>query len=177
MKKLLAAGEKRIASLGHVWRNRERTATHHPEFTMLEWYRVAEPYDAVMDDCVALIRLAAQATGARRLAFRDREADPFAAAERLSVADAFSRYAGIDLLATMDAGGETDAETLAAAMRQAGLEVPAEYTWSYLFTRVLVEKIEPELGNGQITILDRYPAAEAALARRAADDPAGRRAL
>jgi len=39
MKKLLAAGEQRIASLGHVWRNRERTATHHPEFTMLEWYR------------------------------------------------------------------------------------------------------------------------------------------
>jgi lysyl-tRNA synthetase class 2 len=170
MKKLLAAGEKRIASLGHVWRNRERTATHHPEFTMLEWYRVDAPYDAVMADCVALIRLAAEATGASRLAFRDREADPFLPAERLSVADAFARYAGIDLLATMDADGETDAELLAEAMRRAGLAVPGEYTWSYLFTWVLVEKIEPALGNGQITILDRYPAAEAALARRTSDD-------
>src|SRR3954466_3145991 len=92
MKKLLAAGETRIASLGHVWRNRERTATHHPEFTMLEWYRAAEPYTAVMDDCVALIRIAAETAGAKRLRWRGREADPFAPAERISVADAFARY-------------------------------------------------------------------------------------
>ena len=51
------------------------------------------------------------------------------------------------------------------------MAVPAEYNWSYLFTRVLVEKIEPQLGIGRITILDRYPASEAALARRAPDDP------
>src|SRR5689334_15807299 len=78
MKKLLAAGETRIASFGHVWRNRERTATHHPEFTLMEWYRASEPYGAVMDDCVALIRLAAKAAGTTMLRFRGREADPFA---------------------------------------------------------------------------------------------------
>jgi lysyl-tRNA synthetase class 2 len=171
MKKLLAAGEKRIASLGHVWRNRERTATHHPEFTMLEWYRAAEPYTAVMDDCVALIRIAAETAGAKRLRWRGREADPFVPAERISVADAFARYAGVDLLSTMAADGATDAEALAAAVKAAGMAVPAEYTWSYLFTRVLTERVEPQLGNGQITILDRYPASEAALARRAKDDP------
>jgi lysyl-tRNA synthetase class 2 len=87
------------------------------------------------------------------------------------VAEAFGRFAGIDLLATMDATGETDAEALAAAMRAVGIEVPAEYTWSYLFSRVLLEKVEPELGNGRVTILDRYPSAEAALARRTPDDP------
>jgi lysyl-tRNA synthetase class 2 len=52
-----------------------------------------------------------------------------------------------------------------------GLSVPAEYTWSYLFSRILVEKVEPKLGIGRVTILDRYPASEAALARRAPDDP------
>jgi len=171
MKKLLAAGERRIASLGHVWRNRERTATHHPEFTMLEWYRVGEGYETVMADCVAMLRLAAETVGTKVLRFRGREADPFAEPELLSVADAFARYAGIDLLATIDAAGETDAEALATAMRARGLEVPAEYTWSYLFSRVLLEKVEPELGNGQVTILDRYPSAEAALARRTPDDP------
>jgi elongation factor P--(R)-beta-lysine ligase len=171
MKKLLAAGEQRIASLGHVWRNRERSGRHHPEFTMLEWYRVGEPYTAVMDDCVRMIRLAAETTGARELRHRGREADAFAEVERISVAEAFERHAGINLLATMDGAGNTDAEALAAQMRAAGLDVPDDIHWPYLFTRVLTEKVEPRLGMGQITILDRYPASEAALARRTADDP------
>jgi lysyl-tRNA synthetase class 2 len=171
MKKLLAAGERRIASLGHVWRNRERTATHHPEFTMLEWYRVGEPYVAVMDDCVAMLRLAAECAGTTVLRFKGRECDPFVAPERLSVADAFMRHAGIDLLATIAPDGATDAAGLAAQMQAAGIAVPEDQGWSYLFTRVLVEKIEPQLGLGRITILDRYPASEAALARKAADDP------
>lgn len=171
MKKLLAAGEQRIASLGHVWRNRERSAKHHPEFTMLEWYRAGEDYDAVMDDCVALIRLAAETTGAARLRFRGAEADPAAEVERISVAAAFEQHAGIDLLATMDAAGNTNAAALAGQMHRRGIDVPAEYDWSYLFTRILTERVEPHLGMGRITVLDRYPASEAALARRTPDDP------
>lgn len=171
MKKLLAAGERRIASLGHVWRNRERSALHHPEFTMLEWYRAGEPYDAVIADCVSMLRVAAETVGTKVLRFRGRECDPFAEPERLGVVEAFQRFAGIDLFATMDDRGETDADALAVVMRAAGLSVPAEYTWSYLFSRVLVEKVEPNLGLGRITVLDRYPAAEAALARRTGDDP------
>jgi lysyl-tRNA synthetase class 2 len=165
MKKLLAAGERRIASLGHVWRNRERSARHHPEFTMLEWYRAGEPYTAVMDDCVAMLRLAAEAVGTGVLRWRGRTADPFAEPERLSVAEAFARHAGIDVLATLG-----DAPALAAAMRAAGMAAPAEDDWSYLFTQVLLDKVEPHLGMGRVTILDRYPASEAALARRAPDD-------
>src|SRR3546814_10681699 len=102
MKKLLAAGERRIASLQHVWRNRERSALHHPEFTMLEWYRAGEGYDAVIADCVELLCIAARATGVETLRFRDRQCDPFAEPERLSVVDAFQRCADIDLLASMD---------------------------------------------------------------------------
>jgi len=171
MKKLLAAGEMRIASIGHVWRNRERSALHHPEFTMLEWYRANEPYDAVINDCIALVRLAAEAAGATTLRFRDRSCDPAAEPERISVRDAFLRHAGIDLFETMDAEGVTDADQLAALMRGQGLTVPADYTWSYLFSRILVEKVEPQLGQGRITVLDRYPAAEAALAQRVPGDP------
>ena len=54
-KKLLAAGEARVFSLGHVFRNRERGPLHHPEFTMLEWYRSNEPYEALMQDCAAIL--------------------------------------------------------------------------------------------------------------------------
>ena len=170
MKKLLAAGERRIASLGHVWRNRERSRRHHPEFTMLEWYRAGAGYEAVMADCIHLIRLAAETTGAARLRHRGAECDALAPVERISVAEAFARHAGIDLLATLDAEGATDADALAAQMRAAGLAVPDAHTWSYLFTLVLTDRVEPHLGMGRITILDRYPASEAALARRTADD-------
>ena len=170
MKKLLAAGETRIASMQHVWRNRERSALHHPEFTMLEWYRAGEPYDAVIADCIEMLRLAAQATGVQTLRFRDRHCDPFAEPERLSVIDAFSRYAGIELLTTMDAEGMTDGNALAAQMTTLGMAVPDDRSWSYLFSLILTDKVEPHLGNGRITVLDRYPAAEAALARRASDD-------
>jgi lysyl-tRNA synthetase class 2 len=171
MKKLLAAGERRIASFAHVWRNRERSALHHPEFTMLEWYRAGEPYEAVMADCLAMLRSACAAIGTPMLRWRGKQCDPFAEPERLGVADAFSRYAGVDLLATMADDGTTDAETLARELRGAGISVPAQYSWSYLFSRVLVEKVEPNLGIGRATMLDRYPATEAALARRTTDDP------
>ena len=99
-KKLLAAGERRIFDVARVFRNRERGALHHPEFTLLEWYRAGEPYEALMDDCAALLRVAAEAAGAREFVFRERRIDPFAAPERVTVAEAFLRHADIDLLAT-----------------------------------------------------------------------------
>ncbi|MDO5368748.1 EF-P lysine aminoacylase EpmA [Paracoccus sp. (in: a-proteobacteria)] len=171
MKKLLAAGETRIAAFAHVWRNRERGSLHSPEFTMLEWYRAGEPYEALMDDCAALLRLAAKGAGSTELRFRDHRCDPFAAPERLSVADAFQRHAGIDLLATVGADGATDRDGLARQAQAAGLRVAPDDTWSDILSRVLVTHVEPHLGHGRATILDRYPAPEAALARRAKDDP------
>lgn len=165
MKKLLAAGERRIAAFAHVWRNRERGALHSPEFTMLEWYRVGEGYEVLMADVVAFCRLAA-GVGGGMLRYRDKVCDPFAEPERISVAEAFSRYAGVDLLASISADGEPDAAVLAAELRRVGLRVAADDTWSDMLSRVLGELVEPYLGMGRITILDEYPAAEAALARK-----------
>src|ERR1700676_1352879 len=64
-KKLLAAGEPRIFEFARVFRDRERGDLHLPEFTMLEWYRAGEPYQALMGDCAALITLAAETAGAK----------------------------------------------------------------------------------------------------------------
>jgi lysyl-tRNA synthetase class 2 len=168
MKKLLAAGERRIAAFAHVWRNRERGALHSPEFTMLEWYRVGEGYEVLMADVVAFSRLAAD-VGGGVLRYRDKVCDPFAEPERISVAEAFLRYAGVDLLASIGADGEPSAAVLAAELRRVGLRVAEDDTWSDMLSRILVEKVEPHLGHGRPLILDRYPAAEAALARPAAD--------
>jgi len=167
-KKLLAAGEPRIVEFAKVFRNRERGALHAPEFTMVEWYRAGESYGSLMADCAALLREAAQAAGTWHFSFRGRSADAFAAPERFSVAEAFGRFAGIDLLATLGEG-EADREALARAAVAAGIRIADDDSWGDIFSRVLVERIEPKLGIGRATILDEYPAAQAALARPSHD--------
>jgi lysyl-tRNA synthetase class 2 len=169
-KKLLAAGERRIVEFARVFRNRERGALHAPEFTLVEWYRAGEPYTALMADCTAILREAAQVAGTWHFSFRGRSADAFAAPERLSVAEAFGRCAGIDLLATLDEG-EGDRDGLARAAETAGIRIAADDTWGDIFSRVLVERIEPKLGIGRATILDEYPAMQAALARPSPKNP------
>lgn len=169
-KKLLAAGERRIVEFARVFRNRERTPLHHPEFTLIEWYRAHGRYELLMDDCMAVIQRAAHAVATRRLSYRERTADPFAEAERLTVAEAFQRHAGIDLLSTLtpDKG---DHRRFAVLAHEAGVDSAIDDTWGDIFSRVLVEKIEPHLGLGRATILHEYPAVMSALARPKKADP------
>ncbi len=168
-KKLLAAGEQKIFEFARVFRDRERGDLHLPEFTMLEWYRAGASYDAVMADSVVVIARAAQATGIERFSFRGRNADPFAEPERLTVAAAFERFAGIDLLATV-ADGEGDRAALAAVAGKK-VRITGDDTWSDIFSKVLVEHVEPQLGQGRLTVLLEYPVPEAALARAKPSDP------
>jgi lysyl-tRNA synthetase class 2 len=167
-KKLLAAGERRIVEFARSFRNRERGALHHPEFTLVEWYRAHEPYEMLMEDCAAILALAAQAAGAARFSFRDREIDPFAAPERLTVADAFARDAGIDLMAVLPPAAPA---RFAAAAAAAGVRTAADDNWGDIFSRVLAERIEPRLGLERATILYEYPAVQSPLARPKAADP------
>jgi lysyl-tRNA synthetase class 2 len=167
-KKLLAAGETRIFSLGHVWRNRERTPTHSPEFTMLEWYRANEDYHSVIADTLELTRLAAEVAGTTLFRWRGRECEPGAEVRHLDISDAFRAHAGIDLLATLAADGTADRDALA---RLSPVAFQPDESWSDIFSRILSERVEPQLGNGALTIVDHYPAVEAALARRVPSDP------
>jgi lysyl-tRNA synthetase class 2 len=168
-KKLLAAGEQKIFELARVFRDRERGDLHLPEFTMLEWYRADAAYDVVMADSIAVIARAAQASGIKQFSFRGRIADPFAEPERLTVAAAFERYAGIDLLGTIT-GDNGDRARLASAAREQ-VRIADDDTWSDIFSKVLVEHVEPRLGQRRLTILFEYPAPEAALARAKPSDP------
>src|SRR5215468_3543293 len=116
-KKLLAAGEERIFEFARVFRDRERGDLHLPEFTMLEWYRANASYDAIMADTIVVIAHAAQATGIGMFSFRGKSCDPFAEPELLTVASAFERFAGVDLLATIS-GDEGDRAALAVAAKE-----------------------------------------------------------
>jgi lysyl-tRNA synthetase class 2 len=168
-KKLLAAGEQKIFEFARVFRDRERGDLHLPEFTMLEWYRADAGYDAVMADSIVVIAHAAQATGIGQFSFRGKIADPFAEPELLTVAAAFERFAGIDLLATV-ANSEGDRGAVAAAAKTK-VRISDDDTWSDIFSKVLVEHVEPKLGQGRLTVLFEYPVPEAALARAKPSDP------
>ncbi len=171
MKKLLAAGERRIFAFAPVFRNRESGARHAPEFSMLEWYRVDEPYTEIMSDCASFVAIAADVSGRTEWHHAGHAADPRAVPLRISTQDAFLTYASIDLAATLNAGG-ADRDKLAAATGAAGIRVAADDTWSDLFSRVLVERVEPALAASPVpVILDAYPTHEAALARPTAADP------
>src|SRR5438128_1913845 len=171
MKKLVAGGLPRIWQLAHVYRDGERSATHHPEFAMLEWYRAGASYRDLMDECEALLRRVQEAAGGMPLRWRGHPVDARLPWQRLSVAEAFARHAGIDLLATAAEPSRPDAALLAAAAARIGIAPHPGDDWESLFFRIFLERVEPHLGITVPTILYDYPLALAALARRKPDDP------
>jgi lysyl-tRNA synthetase class 2 len=175
MKKLLAAGEPRLFQFARVFRNGERAATHHPEFTMLEWYRAGADWTALGADCEGILRAALAAVppalSGGTLRWRGGAADPSAPFERVSVADAFARHAGIDLHATAPDPARPDAAVLAAAARRIGIATQPQDSWEDVFFKIFLDRVEPKLGFGRPTILHSYPASMAALARIDRADP------
>lgn len=158
MKRLLVAQAGPIFQFARVWRNGEGSALHAPEFTMLEWYRPGASLNDLIGETSALLRAVLPAVVRCRGITTD-----LSRFERLTVAEAFGRYAGVDLLAI----GE-DAPALAAA---AETRLRDGETWEDLFFRLLLERIEPNLGRHHPTFLTHWPAAQAALARRDPMDP------
>lgn len=194
MKKLLVAGMERIYQICPVFRNGEQTPLHSPEFTLLEWYRAGADYTVLMADCADLFRALAQALNIREFKYKGVVCDPYADWERLSVQEAFQKYAGMDLaeflepspdLTSLDhplpkgeGGARRSSESEAGRVRafrdavdSLGLRTAPDDAWDDLFFRVMAAKIEPHLGHGRPTILYDYPANMAALARRKPNDP------
>ena len=158
MKKLLAGGAGPIFQFARVWRNGEGSDLHSPEFTMLEWYRPGAAMADLIAETFFLLRAVLPPTvRCRGVATR---LDGY---ETLTVAEAFRRHAGADVLATAN-----DARALA---RAAGARLRDGETWEDLFFRLLLERIEPRLGRARPTFLTHWPAAQAALARRDPADP------
>lgn len=170
MKKLLAAGENRIFSFAPCFRNRERGQLHSPEFTMLEWYRTDEPYETLFADCEKLLDIAARETGERTWTFRGAASHIGDGAHEMTLDEAFRQYAGIPLLETLTPDGP-DRDALAAHAEAQGISFGADETWSDIFSRILVAKIDPHLGSPKPTILKEYPTPEAALARKSPNEP------
>jgi lysyl-tRNA synthetase class 2 len=171
MKKLVVAGMDRIFQIAKVYRNAERSPTHHPEFTMVEWYRTGAGIAQLMDETESLITAMAQAVGVTAMTRGQTTSDLSTPWERLSVADAFQRYAGIDILATAPDPLSPDRDLLAAQSRRIGVSVSPTDRWDDIFFKIMMDRIEGRLGHGRPTFLHSYPISMAALARPNAHDP------
>ncbi len=167
LKKLLTAGFERVYDLARVYRNGEEWGkTHNPEFLMLEWYRAFASYEEIMDDVEELVRFVAKETvGDVRIPFRGVTID-LSSWERISVAEAFRQYAG------MDPEVLRDRDALFAAVRAKGHRPEEKERYEDLFFRIFLNEIEPCLGRRKPTIVYDYPAPLAALAKLKEDDPA-----
>ncbi len=174
MKKLIAAGETKLFFLGKCYRAGEAGPLHAPEFTMLEWYRAGAPYEQVMEDCLAIARLAATTAGASAFTYKDRHCDPFEPAQRISVRDAFNLHCALPS-GKVQGGGAVSrhphnaSSPLILAPLDRSLAL-ADSLSGDEFSAALVRDVEPNLGIGALSLLYEYPIREAALARACAHD-------
>lgn len=158
LKRLLVGGAGPVFELARVWRNGEIGTRHAPEFTMLEWYRPGLSLEGLMAETEALVRALCPPLVGHEGVTTDLTL-PF---ERITCAEAFSRHAGIDLLASIRADGTGDAAALGAR---------ADESWEEAFFRLLLDHVEPHLGRDRASFLTHWPAPQAALARRDPADP------
>ncbi len=166
MKKLMVAGCSKIYQICHVFRNGEQSKRHSPEFTMIEWYRTHADYNDIKDDCVSLLRNCATATNIKAYKYKELSCDPFLEPQKLTVCEAFEKFANIDLMAVLD-----DKALFKKQIDSIGLRTANDDEWDDLFFRVMDEHIEPKLGIGRPTFLCDYPISMASLSKPKANDP------
>ena len=173
MKKLLVAGEQKIFQLCPTFRNAEEGDTHFPEFTMLEWYRIGTTYKKMMQDTIALVHACAKAVGCDTAVYQDKCNPLFEPWEKLTVAEAFKKYAHIDLWRTLPAEPtlEPDPKPLRKEAQKQGIHCSESDRFEDIFFRIMFAKIEPHLGEKVPTILYDYPTCLGALARKSPKNP------
>ena len=167
MKRLLGVGFERIYQISRSYRNGEMGPQHNPEFTLIEWYRAYASYEEIMADVENLVAHVVESVLGRSSVVRaGREISLQPPWERLSVRDAFVRWAAVDLDAC------ADAESLFHRARALGYgSARLGDSWEDLYHKILLEKIEPELAKlGAIHFFD-YPRQLAALAKLKEGDP------
>jgi len=166
MKKLMVAGCSKIYQICHVFRNAEESKRHSPEFTMIEWYRINADYNDIMQDCEGLLKACAKAAGVTQYSYGNKTCNPFQDFERLTICEAFMRYAKIDLMSVLE-----DKDSFRTQVNNLGLHTADDDAWDDLFFRVMDEYIEPKLGIGRPTFLCDYPISMASLSKPKSDDP------
>ncbi len=160
-KRLLAAGVPRLFEIGRFYRAGESTDRHNPEFTGLELYEANADYTRLMEIVEQLILAA---IGKPKIVWNGVEVDLTPPWERLTVRDAFRKYADVDF-------PPDDLDAAFAAAASLGIPTAADDLYDDVFFRIYLEKIERNLGVGKPTFLLDWPASMGVMARRKKADP------
>jgi len=161
MKKLLVAGLPKIYQLAKVFRNAEGSSWHSPEFAMLEWYQLGMDYKDMMEETAALLRHVVKAP----MTVKGRTCDAHAPWEKITVVDALKKYAGIDISNNLG-----DLAHITAEAKRIGVYTSPLDDWENALLKVLMEKVEPNLGVGAPSVIYDYPVSMAALSRPKPED-------
>lgn len=170
MKRLLSMGSGDIFQLARCFRNEACSPTHHPEFSLLEWYRVNMDYRELMEEVVDFVRACAVRASRKHFLWEGIESDPFQDWEKISVVEAFKKYAELDLLSSLGDGLNPSAVLLAKQAEKIAIRCSEEDSWEDIFFRIFLNRIEKKLGHPSPTILYHYPASMAALSRVEEED-------
>ncbi|MDP1722319.1 MAG: EF-P lysine aminoacylase EpmA [Candidatus Gottesmanbacteria bacterium] len=168
LKKLMVAGIGNCYAITKSFRNMETQGNlHNPEFTILEFYRVGADYMRIMEDTEQLIVSIARFVnrGSLIVSYQGKPIDLTPPWERLSVAQAFKKYAHVHFDEFLD---EKKARAIA---QKKGYTIEASTTWEQLYNQILLNEIEPRLGRGKPTILYDFPSSMAALSKKKTSDP------
>jgi len=175
LKKLMVAGLGNCYALTKSFRNMEmQSSLHNPEFTILEWYRVGADYKEIMSDCESLLLYIREYIVKKQkkpgdtsptLTYQNTVVDLSAPWEKLTMVEAFKKWAGIDFVQFLEM---EKAKEIAV---KKGYTVSADTSWEELYNQIFLNEVEPHLGRGKPTILYEFPGSMAALARRKQSDP------
>jgi lysyl-tRNA synthetase class 2 len=150
LKRLLVGMYDAVYEIGRDFRNEGVSFKHNPEFTQLEFYRAYNDYHDIMDVAARLVAYAAQqVTGSTTIVYQGNSVDLTPPWRRVTLRDVIRQYSGIDYM------DYRDAESLAAAMRSAGIQPPGSATWGKLIDHLLGSLVEPNLI--QPTFVIDYP--------------------
>jgi lysyl-tRNA synthetase class 2 len=167
MKRLLSAGFERIYQICKAFRHEPSGRMHHPEFTILEWYRAYADYTHIMTDIENLItQLATDLNGSPTIQTADHTVDLTPPWERLTVCEALSQHAGIS------ANPFTEPTLFASQAQCKGHTTITDHdSPEDVFFKVFLDGVEQYLGNKKPTILYDYPSPMAALSKRKIESP------
>lgn len=168
LKKLMVAGLGNCYALTKSFRNMETQGNlHNPEFTILEFYRMGADYLAIMKDIEALVVSIFQylKKDSLVLTYQGKTIDLTPPWERLSVTEAFEKYAHVNFDEFLDAEKSRD------IAQKKGYRVEKNTTWEELYNQIFLNEVEPRLGRGKPTMLYEFPAAVAALSKKKPGDP------
>lgn len=157
MKRLLVGGLEKIFQVCPSFRSEPKSSTHHPEFTMLEWYRAYDTLETIQKDTESLVEfLANKLNGKPEIQFQGNTISVKTPWPRLRVRDLY-RGIGIELPT------ET-CETLHAHCRRLSVSTDKKDTWDDLYFRIWLNVLEPSLPKNHAVFIERYPPSQAALA-------------